>query len=437
MKTPLIILSFDGLDTKDMAYLKNKPGFKRFLAEASGSDQVKSVYPSVTYAAHASIITGCWPKRHGIVDNTKVQINRLDSPDWYWYQKDIQVPTLYDLAKENDYTVAALLWPTTGRSKIDFNMPEIFNNRKWTSQMMVSLYAGSPAFQIKMVKRHDHLRDGKKQPALDHFTTATCLDTIKDHRPDMLLVHLTDLDSIRHKHGHDSQEAKEALDRHDHRLTQMLDALAADEKYNHALLVILGDHSSIDVTMCFSLNAKLIEWGYLRGTIEGFSHVKAISKSCDGSCYLYVEDESIQADLVNQLDALQKEHETSFKVLYQPDIQNLGADPKAFAMLEAQPPYHFVDDVLSPWCLPIDKIPYYKGSSLTAVHGFNPNRPDYDTCFYIKGPGIMPHIDLGNMNLIDIAPTIAQLMAWDLDNVDGKSLHGLLTREVLHETDKT
>ena len=139
MKTPLIILSFDGLSTKDLDYVATLPGFKRFLDEASGSKHVMSVYPSITYAAHASIITGCYPKRHGIVDNTKVEPQRYESPDWYWYQKDLQVPTLYDVAHQNNYQVAALLWPTTGRSKIAYNMPEIFSNRKWTSQIMVSI----------------------------------------------------------------------------------------------------------------------------------------------------------------------------------------------------------------------------------------------------------------------------------------------------------
>ncbi len=126
MKKPLIIISFDGLATEDIAYLREKPGFKRFLAHASGSAHVKSIYPSVTYPAHASIITGCYPRRHGIVDNTKNQPERYQNPDWFWYKKDIKVETLYEIAKQKGYSVGALLWPTTGRADIDYNMPEIF-----------------------------------------------------------------------------------------------------------------------------------------------------------------------------------------------------------------------------------------------------------------------------------------------------------------------
>ena len=414
MKTPLVIISFDGLSTKDLEYVSTLPGFKRFLNEASGSKHVETVYPSVTYAAHASIITGCYPKRHGIVDNTKVEPHRYENPDWYWYQKDIMVPTLYDIAHDHDYSVAALLWPTTGRSKIAYNMPEIFSNRKWTSQMMVSIYAGSPSFQLGLVKKHGHLRDGKKQPALDHFTTASTLDTISKYQPDMLLVHLTDLDSIRHLHGHNSPEALESLHRHDKRLTQILDALAAHEKYNHAYIAILGDHSSKDVSEGISVNGKLKSLGYL-------SPIKAYAKSCDGSCYIYGYDVDLKDEIIANLKlALSEIPQVQF--YNHAEIVAKGADPKAWCMLEATPPYHFVDDILDLWIQPVEQIPYYKGSKITAVHGFRPELHDYDTVFYVRGPYIDPHVEIPRMHLVDIAPTLADLLGFSLPNVDGESL---------------
>lgn len=448
MKTPLILLSFDGLSTKDLQYLATRPGFKRFLNEAAGSQHVQTVYPSVTYAAHASIITGCLPKRHGVIDNTKVEPQRYESPDWYWYQRDIQTPTLYDLAHAHGYSVAALLWPTTGRSKtITYNMPEIFSNRKWTSQMMVSVYAGSPLYQLGLVKKHGHLRDGKKQPALDHFTTACTLETIAQYQPDMLLVHLTDLDSIRHLHGHDSPEALEALHRHDDRLTQILDALAAHEKYNHAYIAILGDHSSKDVTHGISINAKLHQLGYLKHVtqpeeiaadknvlgfrkhedpkeIEGvqLAQIKAYAKSCDGSCYIYGFDDALREEVIGDLARVFREM-PEVTLIDHETLVAMGADPKAWCMLEATPPYHFVDDLISPWILPVDQIPYYKGAKTTAVHGFRPDIEDYNTVFYLRGPYVEAQggPSIPQMRLIDIAPTLAALMGWSMPQADGTS----------------
>lgn len=429
MKRPLIILSFDGLATDDIAYLKNKPGFMRFLDEASGSDRVKSIYPSVTYPAHASIITGCYPVRHGIVDNTRVQPERYQSPDWFWYREDIAVPTLYDIAKENNYSVAALLWPTTGKADIDYNMPEIFSNRKWTSQMMVSLYAGSPMFQSSMVMKHGKLRDGKKQPALDNFVHAVTLDTIRNYQPDMLLVHFTDLDSTRHLYGRDGDEAKEALNRHDIRLNRILDILGGIEKYNHAYIVVLGDHSSIDITHGISMNRVLIDHGLLAGDEDRFSSVKAVAKSCDGASYIYLMDNSRAAQVNEIIEKLAVQNPQVFKPYDKQALIDMGGDANAFMMLEALPPYHFVDDITDNWLMPIDEIAYYRGTHISAVHGFDPNRDDYQTVFFMRGPNVKQGVTIEAMSLVDIAPTLASFLQWTMEDVDGRSYYQALALE--------
>lgn len=86
---------------------------------------VDSVYPSITYPAHTTIVTGRYPCHHGVVNNTKIQPGRK-SPDWYWQRKYIRGTTLYDEARSAGMTTAALLWPVTAKAKIHYNVPEIF-----------------------------------------------------------------------------------------------------------------------------------------------------------------------------------------------------------------------------------------------------------------------------------------------------------------------
>lgn len=124
------------------------------------------------------IITGQYPAVHGIINNTKLQPRR-QSPDWFWYRKDIQLMPLYDVAKEKGLTTAAFLWPVTAGSKIDYNLAEIFPNRIWTNQVLVSLKVSSPLFLYEMNKKYGKLSHGIKQPWLDDFVTACAVDTIK------------------------------------------------------------------------------------------------------------------------------------------------------------------------------------------------------------------------------------------------------------------
>ena len=54
----VMIISFDAVGRADLEFLKSLPNFGSFLQGAALCDHVNSVYPSVTYPAHTSIVTG-------------------------------------------------------------------------------------------------------------------------------------------------------------------------------------------------------------------------------------------------------------------------------------------------------------------------------------------------------------------------------------------
>lgn len=85
----LIVISFDCLSSLDFPLLETLPNFQKLLRNSSYCKNVQTIYPSVTYPCHATIVTGKLPKNHGIINNTLLQPGKV-SPDWYWYRKDIQ-----------------------------------------------------------------------------------------------------------------------------------------------------------------------------------------------------------------------------------------------------------------------------------------------------------------------------------------------------------
>lgn len=76
----LIVISFDGLSSLDFEYISNLPNFREFLKNSSFCKNVNTIYPSLTYPAHASIVTGKYPKNHKVINNTILDINRKN-PD--------------------------------------------------------------------------------------------------------------------------------------------------------------------------------------------------------------------------------------------------------------------------------------------------------------------------------------------------------------------
>ncbi|MFR2779790.1 MAG: ectonucleotide pyrophosphatase/phosphodiesterase [Clostridium sp.] len=127
MKKKLVVLSVDSLFDEDMEFLKTLPNFKKILDQGCYAEGgMRSVYPSFTYPAHASIITGTWPEFHGIYHNEKLDVGN-PSPDWYWYHKDLKVDTILDVAHRQGLTTACVGWPCMGADpNVDWLVAEIW-----------------------------------------------------------------------------------------------------------------------------------------------------------------------------------------------------------------------------------------------------------------------------------------------------------------------
>ena len=127
MKKRLFVLSLDAMVFEDAEHLKNLPNFKKIYEGGSRVERVCSIYPTLTYPCHVSMGTGCYADKHGIFNN---ELPELVSgwPDWFWYSKDVKVPTVLDAAKQAGYTTAAINWPVMcGNENIDYLLPEIWS----------------------------------------------------------------------------------------------------------------------------------------------------------------------------------------------------------------------------------------------------------------------------------------------------------------------
>ena len=405
----LVIVSLDAFGTEDLAYALTLPNFKKFRQEAALVEAVESVYPSLTYMCHTSIVTGQYPKDHGIINNTLLQPNRI-SPDWHWYTKYIKTPTLFDIASGNDLSVSTILWPVTGKSRsIDYNIAEIFANRKWLSQVAVSLLASSPKYLIEKNHKFGYLRSGIKQPELDDFVTAVAVDTIMNEQPDVMAIHLVDLDSTRHGFGVKSPESKAAIERMDAHLGQLFHAIETTPAYKEAHIVLLGDHYQIDTQVVIRPNHLFKEAGLIHTKAQNkIQDYKVYAKGADGSCYIYVKDHDAltMAQLKELLAPLKPYIETIYN---REEATALGADPECFALIEASEGYYFESDIERPIIEDTNK--HILGIKLLkASHGYSPKKENYTTMFMAKGPKIKAGVTLASGRLVDEGPTMLAML---------------------------
>lgn len=410
MSKKLVVISIDALGASDLSGdLSHLPTLRKLLKKGTHIKGVTGIYPTLTYPSHTSIITGEYPLKHGIINNTKLQSQKT-SPDWFWYYQAIKVPTLYDLAHQVGLTTAAFLWPVTAKSPITYNIAEIFPNRIWTNQVLISLQASSPWFLFDMNRRFGHLRQGIQQPYLDDFVTACAVDTLVSKKPDLSLIHLVDMDSQRHEHGVTSQEAQAALVRQDQRVKEIIESTKVAGTYDQTVFAILGDHYQIDVTKMIRLNYEfgLRGWQRTNKNQTTKSDWDVYAKSADGSTYIYcqesatVEPREIR-EVIARVEGIEKIYTTE-EVIHQ------GGPANCTFMVEARAGYYFTDEAQGPVVESV--LPSEIGSTnrYRAVHGYSPQKPDYATTIVYAGPGIKENYQIEQGQLVDEGPTFGAIL---------------------------
>lgn len=417
----VIVISFDAVSEEDLEFLSKQPNFSKLIKNGALIKNVESVYPSLTYPAHATIVTGKYPKNHGVINNTVLDFKN-DNPDWYWYRKYIKGDTIFDLAEKSGMKTCSILWPVTARSKITYNMPEIFCTKRYDNQILKSALAGSKIYQVNMNKKFGYLRQGMEEPYLDNFATEVAKKTIRELKPNLILLHLIDSDSQKHKYGIENKEVIESLKRHDERLGEIIESLKLAGIYEDSTIIALGYHSQINVNNVIKLNSILMKNDLINVNGNKIKSYKAIAKSCDGSSYIYLKnknDVETRKKVRDILNELKNKYSNVIEEVYNnEEIKNLGADINASFMIEAKRGYYFIDDFLGEAIEVIDESSKIK-HKLRASHGYLPSRDNYKTFFIAYGKTIKKGVVLEKGKLINHGPTIAKILDIDLRDCDG------------------
>ena len=427
-KQRIIIVSLDAVGKRDMEFMLSLPNFSKLVQEGAFCDNVTSVYPSLTYTAHATIVTGKTPDHHRIVANTCFQPSR-SNPDWLYKEKYIKGETIVDLARKKKMSIATLLWPVMGGAKVNWNIPEVMVTRKYQNQVTACVANGTPLYLLDVNKRFGHLRKGTSQPELDDFLMATAEYTIDKYDPDMMLIHLVDVDTNRHNYGVDTPEIREALKRHDERLGKLLEWLENRRSMEKTTVIVLGDHCQIDTHTIVYLNKLFMDKGYLTVRDGKITDYKVIAKTCDGSTYVYLNpkyavDETFMDSLTETLNEIKQDDRLGIEEIYtREEAKAMGADSECLVMIEGKRGYYFLNesDTLT------EKVSETKNHKMLAIHGCLNTKEENKTFFLMNGYGVNKGVRIPDMNLWDEGPTIAKLMGETLPEADGRVVEEFLT----------
>jgi predicted AlkP superfamily pyrophosphatase or phosphodiesterase len=254
----------------------------------------------------------------------------------------------------------------------------------------------------------------------DWMYTRIAAQLFEKHPPNLLLIHLIEVDHIEHKYGPQSPEAYWAVKFIDDRLRDVVEASKKSPYADKTTFVVVSDHGFLPISRDIKPNVLLKQLGLI--TVDGKTEKskQAYAVSNGGGCMVYLLDESKKSELpklaeklgaIEGVDAVIRSDRFAELGLPSPD-----QDPRAPDFwLGAKSGYSFSDSSAGDDVVSIKETP-------GGTHGYLPDQKALYGTLVLNGYGIQPGVKLPLVSNMDIAPTMAALLGVKMPTAKGKAL---------------
>jgi predicted AlkP superfamily pyrophosphatase or phosphodiesterase len=383
---PVLMISIDGMKPEYVTQADRHglkvPYLRSLMRDGAYAEGVTGVWPTVTYPSHTTMVTGVPPAEHGILSNTLFDPDRALDGAWYWYTPEIHVPTVWQAAHAAGLRTASVGWPVTiGATAIDYLIPEY-----WRGGAPGDTMGPTDRYLIAALSRPDGMLDEMQQrlgPYMKGNETTLAGDEIK------------------------AGKVIEALDSMVSRI-----AAAALEADPSTVILIVSDHGFAKLTHHINLRIPFLKSGLIQMSNEpnrddrSIVGWKAMPWFSSGMAAIMLHDPNDKA-AAEQAGALLHKLAADpangiAAVLTHDEILKRGGFPEAAYVVVFKSGYYAGNEETGPLITPITAS---KGG-----HGFSPDQPEMRSSFFLAGPGIAPHRNLGQIDMLQIAPTVAAIL---------------------------
>ncbi|MBR2685986.1 MAG: alkaline phosphatase family protein [Erysipelotrichaceae bacterium] len=427
----LLVFMIDALCSSDIEYMKTLPNFKTIIENGSYVHHLYPVHPALTYCAHTTIVTGRYVDGHGIANNERLVRGCRPNDVWYGKKEEVLCPTFLDEAMKHGLTTCSLSWPVSAGANYTYNWPmyvpyhyDGYHPEKWleggmATQNLLDAYFWKYGRYIK-----------GPDSSLDNLTMSIAPDLIRDFgQPDVMLVKMCDLDTIRHTYGVYANETKIQLNRHDEELGVLLESLRRYGDLENTNIVIMGDHGQTDIVDVLNINKVLQNAGFIRCDEEGniidcdcYAHSAALT------CFIELKDpnDKVMEKKVKDF-LLSLKDDPEIKLLYALDKEEMKKEyhlegPFDF-VIESARDISFSENLKCHGIWGSKEPGDHKIGA--ATHGSRPDRAE-NTLFIACGPSVKKGVVIEQAEMVDEAVTMSAMIGFDFPNTDGRLLKEML-----------
>ena len=197
----VVIISIDGLGP-DVLKESFAPNLRSLMAKGSYTLSALTTETVKTLPSHVSMLTGVTPEKHGVLWNDA----------FHGYPK---VPTLMEVVK------------------------------RARPGLTTALVAGKPKFRTFLRSGVDWSFVPEAADVTDADVARQAAFLVREHQPNLLFVHLPNVDQVGHAVGWGSLQQRAAVSRADAAVGRVLDALRGQGLLDQTAVIVTADHGGV------------------------------------------------------------------------------------------------------------------------------------------------------------------------------------------------
>lgn len=424
----VVVVSADAMVFEDTQLLRTLPAMASVWERCAQVERVRSVYPSITYPCHSTMMTGLYPEKHGVIRNDRIIPGVTPTP-WIFTRENVHGVSVFDQAKAAGMTTAAVFWPVTGNDpSIDWLIDECWPNPGDENELDCFRENGSSEEMVRqIIEPNIHWLSGRhrKHPYCDIFMMHCASDIIRKYKPNLLMVHPANIDAYRHETGLFTPKVTHGIHETDCWLQMLFKSAEDAGVFEETDFFIVSDHGQMNIQRAVALNAILAEHGWITLDEDGsFRDWKAWAHSGGLSAVVKVKHSQDEPALCALLEKLRDEGVWGIgEVMTRREAEEKHHMSGDFSFaIESDGITTFSNAFTKPFVRPQNNADYRLGK---ATHGHLPHKGPQPTLIAF-GPHIRPGAVVPSANLVDEAPTFAAALGLEMPDAQGRVLQEIL-----------
>lgn len=373
----VILISLDGVSAR-LVNRARTPTLDEMASSGARIERLIPPFPSNTFPSNASLATGVYPTKHGIINNKFFDRKRGN----------------FDRERPASWLRAEPLWVTAERQRVRAGVIMWVNSEgDWRGTL--------PSYQMKFRRR---TRDDRKVERM-----LAWLARPPAERPGLIMAWFHGSDDEGHRYGPESEQAARALERQDSILGRLREGLARAGLSGGATLIVVSDHGMIRTKEVINLDRALRKEG-----------LGAQVATAGGVSNIYLEAPWWRERAERSLSGIEGFSLYEREAL--PQEWNASAEGRVGDLVAvAQPGVTFSEgprSVVGP-----------AGENRRGGHGYPPGVPGTDGVLFAAGTGIRKGARLAAAQGVDVYPTICAILGIrPAPRIDGHALDAILEK---------